>query len=94
MQGKSIVFYSFVSRMNLTNIKAGEETKTKEYNALCVTKSPVTPEMINKINNYGSLIIKQKTPIRVLHRRPLAIREKHIPQMKATLIPGSVKKSL
>ncbi|GJQ87436.1 hypothetical protein Trydic_g19202, partial [Trypoxylus dichotomus] len=70
----------------LTNVKEGEEQKTKDYNALCLTKEPVTQEQVDKINTYGKVDILQKTPIRVLHRRPLAIRIKTIYEMKAELI--------
>lgn len=80
----------FPSRVDLTSIKQGEELKTKEYNALCLTKIPVSEDMINKINNYGSFVVKQKTPIRVLHRRPLAVRDKEIHVMKAVQVPGKV----
>lgn len=62
--------------------------KTKDYIALCLAKYPVTQEQLDKINNVGSLVIEQKTPIRVLHRRPLAIRNKRIDEMKANLVPG------
>lgn len=75
-------------RTEINKIKIGEEAKTKEYNALCCTKVPVTKDMLDKINNYGPLEISQKTPIRVLHRRPLAIRNKSIYIMKANEVPG------
>ncbi|KAF2880018.1 hypothetical protein ILUMI_26139 [Ignelater luminosus] len=77
-----------VERSELAKIKEGEQMKSKDYVALCITKQPVTQEQMDKIDNAGSLVLKQKTPIRVLHRRPLAVRDKKIEEMKAHLIPG------
>ncbi|KAI4461840.1 hypothetical protein MML48_5g00009058 [Holotrichia oblita] len=77
-----------VDRSELTKVKEGEEEKTKDYNALCLTKDPITQEQLDKINNYGKVEILQKTPIRVLHRRPLAIRNKTIYEMKAKPVEG------
>ncbi|XP_065155524.1 tRNA pseudouridine synthase Pus10 [Atheta coriaria] len=74
-----------VARSDTNYIKQGEESKTKNYVALCVTKQKVTQEMLDKINDYGEVEIQQKTPIRVLHRRPLAVRPRMILSMKATL---------
>lgn len=78
-------------RSDLSKIKEGEEAKTKNYTALCVTTDEVTEDIINKINQVGSVDVIQKTPIRVLHRRPLAERNKKIHSMEAKLIPGNVK---
>lgn len=77
-------------RSELVKIKEGEESKTKNYTALCVATDEVTEEIINKINQVGSVDITQKTPIRVLHRRPLAERNKKIHSMEAKLIPGNI----
>ncbi|XP_017775373.1 PREDICTED: putative tRNA pseudouridine synthase Pus10 [Nicrophorus vespilloides] len=77
-----------VQRAELTNIKDGEESKTKSYVALCVTKTTVTDELLEKINSHGGLEVSQKTPIRVLHRRPLATRTRRIESMQAFAIEG------
>ncbi|KAF5300240.1 hypothetical protein FQR65_LT09194 [Abscondita terminalis] len=77
-----------VPRAELNKIKEGEQLKTKDYVALCLTKDPVTQEQIDKINNCGEIVLDQKTPIRVLHRRPLAVRKKPIYQMRASLVPN------
>lgn len=81
-------FIEICSRNELVKIKEGEEAKTKDYNALCLCKDPVTQEQIDKINNHGKVDILQKTPIRVLHRRPLAVRTRTIHEMKAKLVEG------
>lgn len=75
-------------REELIHIKAGEESKTKEYEALCVCEKVVTEEMLEKINNCGSIDLEQETPIRVLHRRPLATRKRTVHNMKAEKVDG------
>lgn len=75
-------------RNELSNIKFGEENKTKEYIALCRSKTELSEELIENINKIEKLDIEQKTPIRVLHRRPLAVRTKTIHKINAKLVPG------
>ncbi|GLV36657.1 uncharacterized protein CBL_02508 [Carabus blaptoides fortunei] len=77
-----------VHRNELVHIKSGEETKSKNYEALCVCKEPVTQDMIDLINKTAPVELKQKTPIRVLHRRPLAVRDRVVYSMRAELVPG------
>ena len=73
----------------MKQIKAGEETKRKSYRALCCTmEGPVTAEIIDKINSLSEFEIKQATPIRVLHRRPLIKRPRMIYSVRAYLIEG------
>ncbi|KAK5645332.1 hypothetical protein RI129_006632 [Pyrocoelia pectoralis] len=79
-----------VQRSELCKIKEGEQLKTKDYLAVCVTKAAITQEQIDKINNFGEAILEQKTPIRVLHRRPLAVRKKRIFRMEARLVPDKL----
>ncbi|XP_025834214.1 putative tRNA pseudouridine synthase Pus10 [Agrilus planipennis] len=74
-------------REDLCQIKKGEETKTKQYIALCIVEGPVSDEKINILNQSAPLEIFQDTPIRVLHRRPLATRKKTIHEMKASRVP-------
>lgn len=62
--------------------------KTKDYVALCIAKNPVTQKCMDKINQLGEILLNQKTPIRVLHRRPIAIRKKGVHKIEAKLIPG------
>ncbi|KAI8990896.1 hypothetical protein BDF20DRAFT_841383 [Mycotypha africana] len=61
-------------------IKEGEETKTKQYRALVWLSDPITDELIERVNNYGStpFTIQQKTPVRVFQRRSAAVRPKVI----------------
>lgn len=72
-----------VKREELVNIKSGEEQKKKYYRALCVLQQPATAEILKKLNKPDAFEIKQKTPIRVLHRRPLHTRPRMIYELKA-----------
>ncbi|KZS19858.1 putative tRNA pseudouridine synthase Pus10 [Daphnia magna] len=77
-----------VTKEQLSVLKQGEEEKTKIYRALCVTLDGSTPteEDLAKINDITELVLMQKTPLRVLHRRPLAVRPRTVHEMKATLL--------
>lgn len=70
-------------------LKDGEENKRKTYSALIYCRQPVTKERIESLNDMCNLKIAQKTPVRVLHRRSLAVRERSIYSMKTTLIDPS-----
>lgn len=74
--------------------------KTKDYNALCVLlgrvdsqnnpKEYCIEDCLQKINSIQTpLVIDQATPVRVLHRRALAIRQKTIHTMSGTKISES-----
>ncbi|XP_015771617.1 PREDICTED: putative tRNA pseudouridine synthase Pus10 isoform X3 [Acropora digitifera] len=52
--------------------------------ALIWTEKTITDELVRKLNNTKDLVISQKTPLRVLHRRSLAVRERCIYNMKVT----------
>ena len=67
-------------------IKLGEEEKKKHYSALIWSSEPITPETLSFLDNLQDLKINQKTPIRVLHRRALATRERTIHTMKSNYI--------
>ena len=67
-------------------IKYGEENKRKRYSALIATKKPITTDQLCCLNDTRELIILQKTPIRVLHRRPLLTRQRMIHSMNTQYI--------
>ncbi|XP_041468992.1 tRNA pseudouridine synthase Pus10-like [Lytechinus variegatus] len=62
-------------------LKEGETEKKKSYMALVRVASPVCQEDLDKLNTDQEIVLKQKTPIRVLHRRPLATRERSVHSM-------------
>ncbi|XP_055378267.1 putative tRNA pseudouridine synthase Pus10 [Condylostylus longicornis] len=81
----SVINLQMVNRDELIHIKSGEENKKKIYRALCVLGTPVTIEILKKLNMPNGFITQQKTPIRVLHRRPLHTRPKIVHSVQATI---------
>lgn len=73
--------------MDLKKLKEGENEKTKNYRALCIYKPKSnTSDLISQLNDLKELKIVQKTPVRVLHRRPLASRIRMIHSIRARLL--------
>uniref|UniRef100_W5NGV8 tRNA pseudouridine synthase Pus10 n=1 Tax=Lepisosteus oculatus TaxID=7918 RepID=W5NGV8_LEPOC len=75
-----------VTRDAVGHMKEGEEEKTKSYRALIWTERPIQEHDIEFINDIKELRVNQKTPLRVLHRRPLAVRQRVIHTMKAQFL--------
>ncbi|CAJ1052830.1 putative tRNA pseudouridine synthase Pus10 [Xyrichtys novacula] len=70
-----------VTRDAMSRMKEGEEEKTKSYTALIWTQKPIQREDITFIDDIKDLTLDQKTPLRVLHRRALAVRQRVIHSM-------------
>ncbi|CAK6978635.1 LOW QUALITY PROTEIN: putative tRNA pseudouridine synthase Pus10 [Scomber scombrus] len=75
-----------VSREAMGRMKEGEEEKTKSYTALIWTQKPIQREDITFIDEIKDLTLDQKTPLRVLHRRALAVRQRVIHTMNARFL--------
>ncbi|XP_035752858.1 tRNA pseudouridine synthase Pus10 isoform X1 [Egretta garzetta] len=75
-----------VTREAIGRMKEGEEEKTKSYSALIWTDKAIQEEDIAFLDDIKELKLDQKTPLRVLHRRPLAVRCRIIHTMKAEYI--------
>lgn len=67
-------------------LKEGEEGKRKEYLALIWAPEVVSQEALDRLADMEDLVIHQKTPIRVLHRRTLATRDRTIHTMRGELV--------
>lgn len=67
-------------------MKEGEEEKTKTYSALIWTDKAIQKKDIEFLNDIKDLKIDQKTPLRVLHRRPLAVRARVIHSMETQYV--------
>ena len=74
----------FFHRTEVCNLKEGEEEKTKSYVALCLVKNGYDPIILDKLKSQQNLVINQMTPLRVLHRRPLAVRPRTIHSVSAS----------
>ncbi|CAF0922159.1 unnamed protein product [Adineta ricciae] len=77
-----------VSKEDSNQIKEGEEEKTKCYEALCYTDTQIDQEELDRrlASVANPLVIEQKTPIRVLHRRTVMTRQRSITELCATSI--------
>lgn len=72
-----------VSKEETTVLKEGEEDKTKRYVALCWSRDFVPDDKLNDLGSVANIALQQRTPIRVLHRRPLATRERMVYSLSA-----------
>ncbi|XP_054827574.1 tRNA pseudouridine synthase Pus10 [Eublepharis macularius] len=75
-----------VTREAIGHMKEGEEGKTKSYSALIWTEKEIQKEDIAILDSMKELKLDQKTPLRVLHRRPLAVRVRVIHTMHSEYI--------
>uniref|UniRef100_A0A2R8ZVY3 tRNA pseudouridine synthase Pus10 n=1 Tax=Pan paniscus TaxID=9597 RepID=A0A2R8ZVY3_PANPA len=75
-----------VTREAIGHMKEGEEEKTKTYSALIWTNKAIQKKDIEFLNDIKDLKIDQKTPLRVLHRRPLAVRARVIHSMETQYV--------
>ena len=53
---------------------------------MCWTRDNITDDQIAELASIKDLTLQQKTPIRVLHRRPLATRERTVHNLSAQLV--------
>ncbi|XP_077574279.1 tRNA pseudouridine synthase Pus10 isoform X1 [Stigmatopora nigra] len=75
-----------VSRDAMSRMKEGEEEKTKSYRALVWTLKSIQKDDIAFIDRIQDLTVDQKTPLRVLHRRTLAVRQRLIHSMSTSFV--------
>ena len=75
-----------VDKKTSSVLKTGEEEKEKLYSSLIWTSQPVTPQDLSFLNKVSNLTISQKTPVRVLHRRSLATRQRLVYSLKVKWI--------
>lgn len=69
-------------RSYVDHIKGASETKRKTYRALVWTANIPSQEDVERVNATTNLVLYQKTPVRVLHRRSLATRERTVTYLK------------
>lgn len=67
-----------VTKIDLDTMKKGEEEKSKTYAAKLWCPVAVPNDKIESLNGMADIVLDQKTPIRVLHRRSLAIRPRTV----------------
>lgn len=87
----SVQHLQITKRDDLVHIKSGEEEKRKFYRAHCVLQQPATANIMQKLDIPDGFLIQQKTPLRVLHRRPLLTRPRQIYSVKGYLEKGKTQ---
>jgi tRNA pseudouridine synthase 10 len=71
-------------------LKHGETHKVKEYQCVCWSSVPVTADILGQLQQRcHDLVITQKTPLRVSHRRTLMDRKRVIHDIQAVLLPSA-----
>ena len=75
-----------LSKQHTATLKEGEEEKRKLYCALVWAPDGVAEEDMKRLGEMGEVVLHQKTPIRVLHRRSLATRDRTIHSMRGELV--------
>ncbi|XP_005093417.2 tRNA pseudouridine synthase Pus10 [Aplysia californica] len=84
-----------VSRVETEKLKEGEIDKTKKYSAFCWCERELTDADLEKLSAIKDLTLHQKTPLRVLHRRTAATRDRVVHSMRAEkLSPNRFKLQL
>jgi len=78
-----------ITKRDTLLLKEGEEEKRKRYSALCIVGRTLLETDIDKLNGLKDIKLSQKTPIRVLHRRTLATRERVLHSIKAQIEDGN-----
>lgn len=87
----SVLHLQLVKREELVHIKTGEEKKKKTYRALCVLNEAATVDVLKKLDMPNGFLMQQKTPLRVLHRRPYLTRPRQVYAMKGYVHKGEKK---
>lgn len=75
-----------ITREECSKLKEAEDSKTKTYSALVYVPEGVTEDEIKILDDLKNVKLMQRTPLRVLHRRPLASRQRSILFMTTELI--------
>lgn len=67
-------------------LQKSETQKIKAYVCLTITSKKISQETIEKIHGMKDIVVKQKTPLRVLHRRTQMVRDKMIHKLKIQVV--------
>ena len=70
----------------LSMMQEAAVTKMKEYVAIVWTERSIEMSDLARVDAQKEFVVKQRTPIRVAHRRSMMIREKKIYKLKCTWI--------
>lgn len=75
------------SKVDFDRLQDGSQDKRKRYVAICWTAAPQSAAQLRaRLDLRGTVELRQKTPMRVLHRRSLLTRRKMIYDMRTEWI--------
>ena len=75
-----------VSKEETALLKEGEAEKKKQYCALVWSERDIKAGELECLEGIKDLVISQRSPIRVLHRRSLATRERRVHSMHCEVV--------
>jgi len=76
-------FYRRAERADVRRTKAGDALRSKTYKALVFASSPIDESTLREIERrLTNATISQRTPLRVVHRRPDIVRRKVVYEVK------------
>ncbi len=79
--------FKIVTRAFFDSLKEIETSKAKSYSCIVWVQRRITPEDCARLSSIiKDLCIKQTTPVRVLHRRSWAVRDKVIHRLRAEYV--------
>jgi tRNA pseudouridine synthase 10 len=82
-------------RRDITMYKEESSLHRKFYKALIVSEEPLRQEELEKLSQeLRDRIIMQRTPLRVLHRRPDILRRKKVYEVSCTLLSDNIAECL
>jgi len=67
-------------------IKEGEEAHRKLYRCVVWLSKPISREGVERINSIADVTLKQRTPVRVAHRRSLIVRDRIVHSANAVVL--------
>jgi tRNA pseudouridine synthase 10 len=70
-------------------MRTGEAEKRKEYRAVVWVSRPLTQQTIAHLERLTDVVLEQRTPVRVLHRRAPLMRQKMVHTLRVTPLPGA-----
>lgn len=82
----SVSHLHVASESSTAVLRDGEDSKRKAYRCVVWASQPLQPAQVASLNAIPELHLPQRTPIRVLHRRSAAERDKVIHSMRASYI--------
>jgi tRNA pseudouridine synthase 10 len=78
--------FKLVDKRYFDDLKEIENSKAKRYCCVVWVKRRLLKADCDLLNSLAHITIKQKTPVRVMHRRALMVRDKLIYKLKAEYI--------